>query len=190
MTPFAYPSGPHRRRHGPQGYANFESYRPWLRDEFAFRCVYCLFREAWHPQIFHVDHIEPVSIAPNRVCDYENLVYSCARCNLAKRDSFVGDPTQLLTSKSIIVQEDGAVAVRDNAPHSRQVKKLIQSLCLNSEQWRRWRRLWSALIALSAKHDRSLHDRLTGSPPDPPNLRRLRPPCGNTRPQGIDARRE
>ncbi len=45
-TPFRYPDGPHQRRHGPRGYASYESYRPWLRDEFAFRCVYCLTREA------------------------------------------------------------------------------------------------------------------------------------------------
>jgi hypothetical protein len=36
MTAFTYPAEPHRRRHGPQGYADAASYRPWLRDEFAF----------------------------------------------------------------------------------------------------------------------------------------------------------
>ncbi len=40
MTPlFVYPTLPHVRRHGPRGYADYPSYRPWLRDEFAFRCV-------------------------------------------------------------------------------------------------------------------------------------------------------
>jgi hypothetical protein len=29
------------------GYADTDSYRPWLRDEFAFRCVFCLVREQW-----------------------------------------------------------------------------------------------------------------------------------------------
>ena len=33
---------------GPRGYSEHENYRPWLRDEFAFRCVYCLARERWH----------------------------------------------------------------------------------------------------------------------------------------------
>lgn len=45
--PFNYPDAPHRRRHGPRGYADYASYRPWLRDEFTFRCVYCLLREQW-----------------------------------------------------------------------------------------------------------------------------------------------
>src|SRR5258708_6259440 len=45
--PFQYPAAPHVRRHGPQGYADAASFRPWLRDEFTFRCVYCLQREVW-----------------------------------------------------------------------------------------------------------------------------------------------
>lgn len=47
MEPFEYPGAAHQRRHGPQGYRLPDSYRPWLRDEFAFRCVYCLIREQW-----------------------------------------------------------------------------------------------------------------------------------------------
>ena len=39
---FDYPAPQEKRRHGPSGYRNYESYRPWLRDEFDFRCVYCL----------------------------------------------------------------------------------------------------------------------------------------------------
>src|SRR5205085_2403491 len=45
MTPpFTYP---HVWRHGPRGYADYPSYRPWRRDEFTFCCVYCLLREWW-----------------------------------------------------------------------------------------------------------------------------------------------
>jgi hypothetical protein len=35
-APFTYPATPEGRRRGPGGYADYESYRPWLRDEFAF----------------------------------------------------------------------------------------------------------------------------------------------------------
>lgn len=38
----AYPANSHERRHGPLGYVDYKSYKPWLRDEFTFRCVYCL----------------------------------------------------------------------------------------------------------------------------------------------------
>ena len=41
---FTYPRSRHIRRHGPHGYRDYRSYKPWLRDEFAFRCVYCLWR--------------------------------------------------------------------------------------------------------------------------------------------------
>jgi hypothetical protein len=46
---FQYPRQAHVRRHGPLGYVNYQSYKPWLRDEFEFRCVYCLWRERWRP---------------------------------------------------------------------------------------------------------------------------------------------
>src|SRR5262249_17749625 len=34
--PFAYPVAAHRRRHAPAGYADYQNYKPWLRDEFTF----------------------------------------------------------------------------------------------------------------------------------------------------------
>ncbi len=46
---FAYPPTDHVRRHGPRGYENYENYKPFLRDEFDYRCVYCLLREVWFP---------------------------------------------------------------------------------------------------------------------------------------------
>ncbi len=42
---FTYPPPVTERRHGPGGYVDYGSYRPWLRDEFVFRCVYCLNRD-------------------------------------------------------------------------------------------------------------------------------------------------
>jgi hypothetical protein len=61
MDAFVYPSEPHMRRHGPQGYAKISSFRPWLRDEFSFRSVYCLLREQWSlvPGMFGIDHFLP-----------------------------------------------------------------------------------------------------------------------------------
>ena len=40
---------------------NYQSYKPWLRDEFQFRCVYCLWRERWHSvgeDAFSVEHLQ------------------------------------------------------------------------------------------------------------------------------------
>jgi hypothetical protein len=76
-TVFAYASTEHQRRHGPRGYTNYRAYKPWLRDEFAFRCVYCLSRERWCPnghEDFAVDHLMPRSTAPGEARDYDNLL--------------------------------------------------------------------------------------------------------------------
>src|SRR5437660_4231724 len=99
-TPFIYPSVPHVRRHGPVGYADYASYRPWLRDEFSFRCVYCLLREQWGRvrAVYAIDHFLAVAHHPTRVTDYDNLIYSCITCNTAKGDRAVPDPLALLTS--------------------------------------------------------------------------------------------
>ncbi|MCU0704218.1 MAG: hypothetical protein MUF18_09615 [Fimbriiglobus sp.] len=76
-APFTYPDRPHGRRHGPVGYADYTSYRPWLRDEFAFRCVYCLRRETWGRVFgeFAVDHFLPVKHRPDLTTVYTNLLY-------------------------------------------------------------------------------------------------------------------
>ncbi len=60
MGAFDYPEIPHERRHGPTGYADHITYRPWLRDEFTFRCVYCLLREQWGRVMseFDVEHFQ------------------------------------------------------------------------------------------------------------------------------------
>jgi hypothetical protein len=41
-------------------------------------------------------------------------------------------------------------------------------------------------MQLAASHDPVLHRRLTGFPNDLPDLKSLRPPGGNTRPEGIE----
>src|SRR2546426_10730722 len=94
MTPFVYPAFAHVRRHGPGGYASYKRYRPWLRDEFAFRCVYCLKREQWGlvRGIYDLDHFHPRARHPGNVRDYDNLLYACASCNAAKRDVAIPNP--------------------------------------------------------------------------------------------------
>jgi 5-methylcytosine-specific restriction endonuclease McrA len=90
---FDYPVPRKERRHGPAGYRVVERYRPWLRDEFDFRCVYCLKQEAWGQVTgeFEIDHFEPQSVNPQRRLDYLNLVYACRRCNGVKLDQTVDD---------------------------------------------------------------------------------------------------
>ena len=84
MTAFTYPTEPHLRRHGPHGYADAASYRPWLRDEFAFRCVYCLVRAQWLKLrgTFSVEHFLPIASYPDDRLSYDNLPYGCSACNV------------------------------------------------------------------------------------------------------------
>jgi hypothetical protein len=61
-APFDYDYTPIVRKYGPSGYQDYKSYKPWLRDEFAFHCVYCLERERWYPNgqaSFGIDHVKP-----------------------------------------------------------------------------------------------------------------------------------
>src|SRR4051812_26171134 len=112
--PFAYPAEPHVRKHAPAGYKDYQDYKPWLRDEFEFRCVYCLQREMWSRErqaVFSVDHIVPRSEDPDGLlgCEYANLLYACTRCNSARQDVRVLDPTAVVMSEHVRVEPDGTV---------------------------------------------------------------------------------
>ncbi len=183
MAPFAYPKAPRSRQHGPEGYAQCEAYRPWLRDEFAFRCVYCLAREQWHKGRygFHVDHLVPQSEEPRRVDDYDNLVYACATCNLLKK-GFVGvpDPCKVAYATSLRVGADGRIEALD-----RDGVLLVKVLRLENDENTEYRRVMLEILELARLHDRSLYVELLRYPDDLPNLAAKRPPGGNSRPKGV-----
>jgi 5-methylcytosine-specific restriction endonuclease McrA len=179
---FDYPEHRKQRRHGPSGYASCESYRPWLRDEFDFRCVYCLKRETWGQVTgeFDVDHVEPQSVNPRRRLDYLNLVYACHHCNGVKGDKNVGDPFNLLHSGRVATRPDGTLCAPD--PETR---RLIRQLDLNSPPLRKWRSEWMRIVALAQEHDADLYYQLVGFPDDLPDLSKLRPPY-NDRKEGLE----
>src|SRR5438105_1690840 len=159
MTAFTYPARPHARRHGPRGYADYASYRPWLRDEFTFRCVYCLLREQWGlvRGTFAIDHFLAVAVHPEKITDYDNLVYGCASCNAGKGCQQVPDPCQVLLGTDVRVLEDGTI--QGNTPESR---RLIRVLGLDDPEYTEFRLLWINIIALTARHAPELHQRLLG----------------------------
>lgn len=180
MMPFEYPAVPHVRRHGPSGYRDYESFRPWLRDEFSFRCVYCLRREIWEPTYpFEIDHFVPQALDPTQGTAYSNLLYSCSRCNARKLDQLVPNPLQVLLSDAVIVGRDGHIT--GNTIES---LKLIRMLGLDSERDCHFRRRWIQVIELAHSVEPILYRELLGFPEDLQNLATLRPPT-NSRPQGI-----
>jgi HNH endonuclease. len=183
MTPFIYPSEPHVRRHGPQGYQKAASYRPWLRDEFVFRCVYCLRREQWDlATSLHVEHFLPTSQHPTSTLQYDNLVYACALCNATKSNQITADPHNILLAGAVTVQEDGTLACSNV-----DAQRLIAQLRLNSPEMVHFRRLWLEIVAMAECANLNLYWQLLAYPVDLPDLRRLRPPAGNTRPNGIES---
>jgi hypothetical protein len=112
VTVFTYPGAVHVRRHGPRGYADYKHYKPWLRDEFSFRCVYRLCRETWLPDgeaHFGVDHVYPKSQATGPSSEYDSLVYACCVCNACKKDSTELIGLDILApAEHLAVQPDGS----------------------------------------------------------------------------------
>jgi hypothetical protein len=179
---FDYPERQKERRHGPARYAAYESYRPWLRDEFDFRCVYCLKRETWGQVTseFELDHFEPQSLNPRLRLDYRNLVYACRRCNAVKREQTVADPFMLLRATLATTLPDGSLRSHDDA-----TQRLIRQLDLNSPRLISWRTMWLRIVALAKERHPSLYYQLVGFPEDLPDLSRRKPPQ-NTRKEGLE----
>ncbi len=180
MGAFDYPALPHQRRHGPQGYDDASTYRPWLRDEFTFRCVYCLLREQWGRVTgeFDVEHFRPHVNSPELGVTYDNLLYACHTCNLLKGDKDLPDPSQVLTAEAARVNPDGSIEGR-----SPDARRLIAILGLDSDSYRRWRSVWMRNVELAEAYDKDHFRRMMGFPDDLPRLDQS-PPV-NTRPEGV-----
>lgn len=186
MMPFAYPQAAHDRQHGPQGYANYSEYRDWVRDEFVFRCVFCLWREVWWggSAPFHLDHAAAQKNEPGLILVYENLLYLCTECNLKKQTRSLPDPCSTNLSDCLEVNADGTIKAKNEAG-----RRLVRVLRLDSPDRNLYRR---KMIALS--QDPKFEREFFCYPHDLPDLRKRRPPASNTKPKGAEnchfARRE
>src|SRR5580692_7387261 len=149
MNVFNYPAKPHVRRHGPHGYAAVESFRPWLRDEFHFCCVYCRYREMWSrlKGAFAIDHFLPMSLNPQLELVYDNLLYACVACNLGKAGQLLPDPTQTLLESRVVVHADGHMEGL-----TRETRKIIGKLGLNDPHEAETRVMWMGIIALAEQN--------------------------------------
>jgi hypothetical protein len=182
MNPFVYPAQPHQRRHGPNGYASYESYRQWLRDEFSFRCVYCLNREQWvlAKGAFAIDHFAPASLMPGRITEYDNLLYSCVACNLTRGNQLIPNPLEHLLASTVEVQVNGLMLASTSA-----AQQIVETLYLNDPVYVVRRCNMIALLSELEERRPDLYGVWLGYPDDLPDLARLRPPAGNHRPSGI-----
>ena len=182
LHPFRYPSARHVRRHGPAGYQDYRDYRPWLDDEFTFRCVYCLMRQRWAPTaIWSVDHLVPQRDAPELECSYDNLVLTCQSCNNKKLANRVPDPAEIAYGNSLQVDEDTA----EVRPLNKDGEILLRVLKLNHSSLVTMRRDKIRALKILARHSPEDWKQLMGFPESLPNLRRRNPPGGNSREGGI-----
>ncbi len=184
--PLTYPSGAHVRRHGPAGYLDDEHYKPWLRDEFDYRCVYCLCREVWFPDgasCFSVEHLVPTSISPSGLTRYDTLVYACSFCNSSRSNRALPfDPCAGL-GRHLTIQRDGVVVGLDLFGSA-----FLDSCRLNRSELAAFRRKIRAVLALIDSPDPAAAElcrAYLAYPDDLPDLSILRPPGGNTRPEGV-----
>ncbi len=82
-----------RRQPPPPAQRNYQAYKPFLREDFAYQCVYCQLHEndAGGPRFFTVEHFRPKSLFPYLRTAYSNLLYGCAICNTFKGDDWPAD---------------------------------------------------------------------------------------------------
>ena len=74
-------------------YRDYTRYRDLLRQDFQYRCAYCLIHEFHNGGVanFAIDHHRPTGGAyarPDLADDYTNLYWCCSECNQNKADQW------------------------------------------------------------------------------------------------------
>lgn len=179
--PFAYPSKPHVRRHGPQGYSKYGQYRNWLRDEFSFRCIYCLRRETWLTtrRDYEIDHFLPKSDHPDVERDYDNLVFACRACNGTKAAKYLPSPESVAYGACLHVDESGEIHAKDETGTT-----IIEALRLDAPDYTRLRRRIIETVSEARPGSGTLKWCLA-YPDEIPDLSKEKSPSVNKRPNGI-----
>ncbi len=179
--PFEYPQIPHVRRHGPQGYSSYQHYRNWLRDEFTFRCVYCLRRETWLlvSRDHSIDHFLPKSVRPDIALAYDNLVYACSACNGTKAAKFLPSPEEIAYGECMSVNQKGEIrALNDKGT------TIIEALYLDADRFTRMRKTILTLLVEARPGSETLKH-FFGFPEALPDLSSEPALTRNSRPPGI-----
>lgn len=80
-------------RSAPAAKGHYRAYKAELRIDFGECCGYCNSPDyvLGGVRSFQIDHFAPKSTFPARTTTYTNLIYSCAFCNRAKWDTWIGD---------------------------------------------------------------------------------------------------
>lgn len=82
-------------RSTPPKQVKYSDYKPFLKKDFCGRCAYCNLSDKSITTPFEVDHFIPRAVFKDHRMDldtnYNNLVYSCKKCNIAKSCQFSGN---------------------------------------------------------------------------------------------------
>jgi hypothetical protein len=178
--PFAFPEMTFRR-HGPSGWKDYGRYRQWLRDEFAFRCVYCLNREQWMDtrRGYQIDHFVPQKIRLDLKSDYTNLLYLCHACNQAKGTKELPDPFKVRLASCLRFHDNGCVEALQ--PEG---ERIIEILELNDPELIDFRRRKIGGLLSDAESDWDRFVQEMKFPDSLPDLT-LDPPPFNSRKEGL-----
>lgn len=76
-------------------YSKPSGYRSYLEKDFHDRCCYCNMPRGLITSPYHVDHFIPHKEFKGKKdslwTEYDNLMWSCPKCNLSKGDKYQGD---------------------------------------------------------------------------------------------------
>lgn len=81
------------RRSNVPRHGSYQRYKPYLREDFAYACVYCGLHEneAGGPRFMTVEHYRPKSRFRALTNEYSNLLYACSVCNGYKSNDWPSD---------------------------------------------------------------------------------------------------
>ena len=83
------------KRSNPPHYDDYHNYKPYLIKDFSNRCAYCNLNDVSITTPFEIDHFIPKdafkSVRPDFETDYNNLIYACKKCNIAKSNKYEGN---------------------------------------------------------------------------------------------------
>lgn len=133
------------RRTKQKKYVNYHAYKGALKADFHSRCGYCDDPECFPCVHFQIDHFVPkVVMRTIKENDYNNLVYSCPRCNRAKWDKW---PTQ-----NEMIHNDGKEGFIDpcDPKYDQQFKRNERGEIIPTTQLGNW--MWKELDLGNAAH--------------------------------------
>jgi 5-methylcytosine-specific restriction endonuclease McrA len=91
-------------------YADYHSYKAALENDFNHRCAYCNLLDSMITTPFEVDHFVPYdafkNVWPELETTYDNLIYSCKKCNRAKSNKYAGDLTKKKIENELFYKPD------------------------------------------------------------------------------------